>query len=83
MHISLSVIFLLSVLFLPWWVSVFLAILLLSSYKSRLVILCGGLLMDTLYGAPIVSLFSISYLYTTLFLVLILTSMFLRTKLMN
>lgn len=79
----LTAIFFVSVLFAPWWLSVALAVLLLSFFKAYFEVIVGGVIMDSVFGAPIMSLFNIEFLYTILFTILVVTTYFFRKVIME
>lgn len=60
----------LSVLFLPSYVSVVLIVLLLALWRMYALALLSALLIDVLFGAPIPMLFGITYFYTMIVLLL-------------
>ncbi len=70
-RLSLALLFFGSILFFPWWVSVFLGVLLLFAGEGYEV-LFGGVLLDVLYGAPLPFFFHFPALYTALFSLLFL-----------
>lgn len=72
-----------SIFFLPWWFFVGFGVLLLSYTRDYVVVLVGALILDTLHGASISSLFELSYLYTSLFVLLIFLAIILRKQLLS
>lgn len=62
------VLFIISVFFLPWWYTVALGIVVASMPYGSLFAIVGGVLMDVTFGAPLIPLFGLQYLYTTLFI---------------
>lgn len=80
---ALIALFLASALFAPWWVAAASALALMVCFRAYLSVLFGAVLMDTLYGAPVVSLASTAHLYTAMFLILILIVVLLRVRLMD
>lgn len=66
--------YILSAVLLPWWITVFLAVILLAYFKAYGVVVFGGILMDLLYGAPQPALFEFQYIYTLVFGILALVS---------
>jgi|GEM_PF-1014394 len=81
--VSLSAAFLVSALLLPWWSTVILGILLLGFYRSYAVVVTGGVLMDLIFGVAQPALFGFAYIYTAMFLVLVLLSMYLNTRILE
>lgn len=59
----------LSILFFPWWISLFVAVLLLVFHRAYEV-LFWALFFDSLYGAPLESLWGIEYLATFALLII-------------
>jgi len=79
----LITVFFISIFFAPWWFAVLLGVLLLAYTKDYVVVLCGGLLLDMVFGSPIISFFAFSYVYTLLFSVCALSAFLLRTRLVE
>lgn len=77
----MTVAFLVSVFFCPWWLTVTLGVLLLSFFEAGVVVVIGGVCMDVLFGAPLVPFGGFQYLYTTLFLMLGILSWYLHKTL--
>ena len=77
----LALAFVISIIALPWWASLAVAILYLAEKGNPLLIIIGGILFDTLFGAPIASLHGFSYLYTLIAVALSATALFLRQTL--
>ncbi len=65
-----SIIFFLSVLFLPWWVALLLGFVFLLKYESFIEIIFGGLILDYLYAAPVPYFWGFMYVCTTFSLAL-------------
>lgn len=82
-RIILSIAYVLSAVLLPWWLTVFLGVVLLAYLQSYVVVIIGALVLDTMHGAGIVQLFGVSFLYTGLFLFLIICERILRTQLLD
>lgn len=77
----MTVAFLVSVFFCPWWLTVTLGVLLLSLFEAGVVVVIGGVCMDVLFGTPLVPFGGFQYLYTTLFLILTMLSWYLHKTL--
>lgn len=77
----LALAFLISLIALPWWVSVCVAIVYLAEGGNIFVVILGALIFDTLFGAPIARLGGFSHLYTTFAVILSVATYFLRTAL--
>lgn len=75
--------FLLSAVYLPWWVTVPLGIALIAWFRDWQVAVLGGFFMDIVFGAPVASLAGFAYLYTALFGVLALLAAFLRKRMLE
>ena len=71
-------IFFLSILFAPWWLSFFIAIIIASSGEDLLVLPIGGVLLDVLFGVPIATLGGFSFLYTALLSIIALAGFILK-----
>lgn len=69
LRVILNILLALSIMFLPWWISVVLAFALLFLYAAYEV-LFWGLVMDMLYSAPIGAFFGIELIFTILFVLL-------------
>jgi hypothetical protein len=67
----------------PWWVTIPLAVYALSFEDSAPYVVGIGVVMDSLYGAPIAALHGFSVLYTTIFLALGLMTIFLRRRVLD
>lgn len=66
-----------SVVFLPWWVSVFLGVILLAVYRAYFSVIGGAFLLDIAFGGPLAAFAGFSYLYTFIFIGLALVSFML------
>lgn len=71
MNVALSILFLISVFTMPWWFVVPFGIVLSALPYGGFVALLGGALLDSYVGVPIAALFNFEYLYTTVFLIVI------------
>lgn len=80
-RIGLSVAFFASVFFCPWWLTIILGILLLSLFEAGVLVIIGGICMDLVFGAPMVSFGGFQYLYTALFFMLVIFSWYLHRTL--
>ncbi|OGG44282.1 hypothetical protein A2841_02800 [Candidatus Kaiserbacteria bacterium RIFCSPHIGHO2_01_FULL_48_10] len=72
-----------SVIVGPWWISVMLGILVVSTCRQYLPVIAGGILMDTLFGAPIPVLLGFDFLYTAVFSILAAGAFFLRARILE
>ena len=75
----LNVLLFISILFLPWWVALAFAFVLLMLYPA-FEILIWGLFFDSLYGTPVISLYSMQYLATYLMFIMLLISFFVKRE---
>ena len=66
--ILLYIVFVLSALFLPWWVVVPLGILAATHPTGAAVTVLTGAVLDVTFGAPLHTFFEFQYFYTALFL---------------
>jgi len=80
LRLFLPLLFFASILFFPWWLSVFLA-LVLSIPHDAYEVLLGGVLMDALYGAPVPALFDLPIIFTLLFAAFFFAGAYLRPRL--
>ena len=80
-RILLALAFLVSIVALPWWVAVAVAIFYLAEEGSVFLVIAGGILADMLFGAPVASLHGFSYFYTVLMAAIGLTAYYLRRSL--
>lgn len=80
---SMTLFYFLSVFTLPWWALIVLGVLLIAYYEAYVSVLIGAFLFDTLYGVPMIQLFNFSYLYTAIFVVLVVVAYMLRTRLLE
>lgn len=83
MIVVAGIIFILSAVMLPWWVTVPLAILLAPIKRSFIFLAIGGALMDVTFGAPVTTLWGFAYIYTVTFAVVGIVAEVLRTRAMN
>ncbi len=72
-----------SIILAPWWLTVGVALVLLSRWNSVAVVVFGGVLMDLLYGSPVPFLFESALLYTSIFSVLALVSWYLHATMLE
>lgn len=80
-RIVFNILMFLSVLFLPWWVTVIVAMVFLSKFKAYEIIF-WGVFADILYNASVPSFLNIEYLFTITFIVLLIISHYLKRRLM-
>ena len=77
LRIILNILIAISVLFLPWWVSAILALILLLLYTAYEVFF-WGLAIDVFYSAPIGAFFGIEFIFVILFTVLFIFSRYCK-----
>jgi len=80
-RIALSVLFLISALTCPWWLTAAFGILLLSFFEAWFLVILGGVLTDAAFGVPLAPLGGFAYLYTALAVLLATGSWFLHRTL--
>lgn len=78
MRAFFTVLFFAAVVFLPWYASVPLGIILIAYWGAYVEAIVGGVVLDALFGAPIASLHGFACLYTALFIILSLFAFVLR-----
>jgi hypothetical protein len=66
-RIALLSFFFLSVVILPWYVSVMLGIVLLVRWDAYLSVLLGGIVLDSTFGAPLYVAGGFEWLYFAFF----------------
>lgn len=66
-----------SVVYLPWWLSVGIALVLLSVWRAYVSVILGALCIDILFGSPLLAFGGFAYLYTAIFSALTLMTLFL------
>ncbi|XKT74317.1 MAG: hypothetical protein ACJKTH_03105 [Patescibacteria group bacterium UBA2163] len=67
----------------PWWVSIALGILLIAYFDAVPSVLIGGLLLDVLHSAPIHMFGGFAYLYTGIFIILIIIRIALQKSIVE
>ncbi len=80
MKFTLFALFILSLLTLPWWVFMPLGIIVAGLPGGALVALAGGVVLDATYGSALVPLGGFSYLYTALFLLVVIAMQVLSKR---
>ena len=75
--------FFVSVVYLPWWVTVFLAVVLLAVWQAYVSVILGALLLDIVFGAPVTAFTGFSYLYTLTFSLLAGVTFFLNRSMLE
>ena len=80
-HIILDILLLLVIIICPWWGSVIFALFLLYYLKSFNEIILFGLVIDIYYSHFSLSFNIFDYRFTLIFLVLLLSSFFIKKRL--
>lgn len=75
--------FFVSVVYLPWWLSALIALLLLSVWRAYVSVIVGALCMDILFGSPLVAFGGFAYLYTAIFSILALMTLVLNRAMLE
>ena len=83
MHIFSIALFLISILVAPAWLSVALAVLLLSEWGDYALVVVAGACIDLMFGAPIALLGGFAFVYTTIFAILAVASLYLRATILE
>ena len=76
MNVALAV----SILFLPWWFTVLLAVAHIFMFQAYEIIV-WGFVADTLYGAPVALYYNVEFFSTLLFAVLVILIVPLKHRL--
>jgi len=71
-RIVLDILFFLSVLILPWWISGLFALFLIFYMKSFYEAVLAGFMLDTLYGTPTQAFFGLQFILTVSSLALVI-----------
>lgn len=71
LRIIMNIALALSILFFPWWVTGLLAVLMIFMFQAFEIIL-WGFIADTLYGAPVAAYYNTEFLFTLLFVALLI-----------
>lgn len=83
MHGAFVLIFFLSVLFAPWWLAGAVAVFILAEWRDWISVLFGAILLDLLFGVPVVSGYELPFLYTAVFGTLIIAEFYLRSRILD
>ena len=83
MHIFTITLFLISILAAPVWISVALAVLLLSEWGDYALVVLAGACMDLMFGAPIALFGGFAFVYTGIFTILAVASLYLRATILE
>lgn len=80
-ELSLGALFFVSVFLLPWWMTLALAVLFVSLFKSGPIVILGGFIMDSAFGTPFFPLFGFHYIFTSVLILVSITAFYLRSAL--
>lgn len=69
-RVSTDILILLSILYLPWWFTAFLALLGIFLFKNFYEVVFAGFLLDLLYGTAVKEFYGIWFIFTAFFLIL-------------
>lgn len=69
-----------SILFLPWWFTILLAVIIIFMFQAYEIIV-WGFVADTLYGIPIAAYYNIEFLFTLFFVALVILVVPLKRRL--
>lgn len=75
--------FFLSVLFLPWWVSVFFGVVLLAVWRAYVSVILGAIILDVVFGSPLAVFGGFAYVYTLIFVTLSVLVLFLHKAMLE
>jgi hypothetical protein len=78
-----SILYFVSCVFLPWYLTAIFAIVLIVYLDLWPIAILGGLLMDIAFGAPIPAVFSFAYIYSALFVLLTIIAVVLRQRMLE
>jgi hypothetical protein len=81
LRIIFNVLMLGSILFLPWWVTVIVAVGFLLKFSAYEVIL-WGVFADVLYSSSVISFYNIEFLFTIGAVTMFIIGYFIKKKLM-
>lgn len=79
LRIFLNIFIFLSILFFPWWITLGVVLIILAIYNAYEVIVLG-IFADALYSVPLVDFFNIQFVFTIIFVSLLVVSSFLKKK---
>ena len=80
-HIIFDILLFLFVIACPWWVTTLFAVVILYYLRSFNEVILFGLMMDILYGNFSPGFHVMDYRFTLLFLILLLSSFFIKKRL--
>lgn len=81
LRIAFNVLMFASVLFLPWWVTVIVAVVFLFKFTAYEIML-WGVFADVLYSASVPSFYNIEFLFTIGAIVIFVLAYFIKRRLM-
>ncbi len=77
------VLWFIGIILFPWWVFMWVGIVLATFRYGWIPLIMGGIILDTWFGAPIAALGGLSYLYTLLTVLISGAVWVLRARMMN
>ena len=80
--LTILILFLSSV-FMPWWVVTALVIISVAYFHAVASVIIAGVIFDTLFVAPVFSVYGFGYLFTLLFLILVIVGTFIRKSVLD
>lgn len=81
LRVIFNILMLMSVLFLPWWVTAIIAVGFLYKFRAYEIIL-WGVFADVLYSSSVISFYNIEFVFTIGAIVFFILSYFIKKKLM-
>ncbi|MEK9177285.1 MAG: hypothetical protein AAB923_03235 [Patescibacteria group bacterium] len=72
-----------SVIFAPWFVTLAAGVCLVAFMRSYVPVILAGVAMDAFFGVPVPALGGFAYIYTAFFLVLVLTDLAVRSRMLD
>jgi len=71
------------IVLMPWWLFIWIGVVLATFRYGWVPLIIGGIILDSWFGAPIVALGGVSYIYTALMVCISAAVWALRTRMMN
>lgn len=79
----LALAFVISLVSLPWWVSLLCAILYLAEGGNPLLVIAGGIVFDLMFGSPVHSLGGFRFLYSVFAVCISIAALYLNKALLE
>jgi len=80
LRIGADVLLLISIFFLPWWISLGLAAIFVFYFAWYYEILCAGFFIDSLYGSGIETFHGFVFVATLFGILLLLISLYVKSR---